>query len=274
MKTSGLVILSNQEKMGYPWRESITSFLPVVDEMVCVHNPLSDDGSRAMLEEFARDKKQIRIVSAPFDLLRYGWISYGIMRTVGYQACRGDIVVMFDADGVLHEKEAPRTLEQLKWFDTATEYVLGYWGKYRLYKPFTGWLQNKHSGIYHKGRLGDRFDFWRVDGGEVKGAPNVSLLYPNERSIQFDARLFGYEHFWDSEETMRFKINSYGQMIDRQHGRPVKTPEEYFKNYIEELKADLEKKGEVFTFTHPAIMQDKVNSINETHFAHSFFGWL
>lgn len=279
MKISGLVVLSNQEKLCYPWRESIRSFLPVVDEMVVVHNPLSDDNSRQLLEDFVKEfgEGKTRIVSAPFDLLKYGWVSYGIQRTVGYQACKGDVVVMFDSDGVLHEKDVPRLIEQLDWFDRSTEYVMAYWGKYRMYqyslRDTLYWDQNKHSGIYHKGRLGDKFDFWRIDGGEIKGAPNVSLIdQEKEKSIQFDAKLFGYEHFWDTEDVIRFKVNAYGQMIDRQHGREFKTPDEYYYLYMAELAEDIKKKGKRQFIKHPEVMQKKLSELKEEHFATNFFG--
>ena len=182
---SGLVILSEPENMKYPYIEAIKSVLPVVGEMVVILNPLVDDGARAKLEPLG-----VRIVQAAFDLEEFGWISYGIARTTGYQACNGDTVLMFDADGILHENEVTKLKERLEVFEkdeTNTPYA--YWTKYRFYTPTFYHQQNKHSGIYSKKVLGDRFDFYRGR----KGAPNLKYLKEGESSKQFDVTIYGYE---------------------------------------------------------------------------------
>ncbi len=269
MKISGLVVASELELGCYPYIESISSFLPVVDELVVAFNVYGrKDGSREKIEALS-DK--IRIVSTVFDIERYGWISYGIARTTGYQACKGDIVLMFDADGVLHEKDHETLVRQVDEFSNTPNKPTGYWEKHRFYQPTVYYSQHKHSGVYNKKILGDRFDFMMPNG---KGAPNFSRLESTEsRSYRLTVTLFGYEHLWDTREVLEYKVNRYGRMIDGLHGDPFKTPEEYFDAYMHRLIGGLvgREKG-MDVSQHPEIMQNKLKTINQTHFGHSFFG--
>ena len=261
---SGLVVLSEPKDMCYPYIESIKSIRPVVDELVVAWNPLVDDGSREELEKLG-----VRLVSAAFDLDEYGWISYAIARTTGYQACKGDTVLMFDADGILHEKQVEKLKARLDHFEkVATDHPYAYWTKYRFYKPTIYHDQYKHSGIYSKKILGDRFDFYRGR----KGAPNTKRIKPHETSKQFDIQLYGYEHLWDTKEVLYKKIIRYGKMIDRHYNKPYKADSQYIEDYLKNLKEKLEKKGQVMAINlQPAIIQPKLKSITEDHFGYAFF---
>lgn len=239
--------------------------LPAVNEMVVMMDILHEDGSREKIEKL--DKK-IRIVSSAFDLDKWGWISYGIMRTTGYQACKGDIVAMFDADGILHEKDIKSLKDNFKFLWMHGTHVSAYWGKYRFYKPTLYYDQHKHSGIYKKSVLGDRFDFF----GRHLGTPNKSRYYEGETDKQLAIRLYGYEHLWDTKEVFHEKIVRYGRMKDMRFGKPFKKEEEYHKEYMREL---LEKIGEVGRGMdindQPAIIQEKLKGINKNHFGFNFF---
>lgn len=261
---SGLVVLSEPENLCYPYMESIQSMLSVVDEVVVVWNPLVEDGSRTGVEKLG-----IRIVQAAFDLEEYGWISYAIARTTGYQACNGGTVVMFDADGVLHEQEVEPLKERLQQFDQQAEtHPYAYWRKYRFYKPTFYHDQNKHSGIYSKRILGDRFDFYRGR----KGAPNLKHLKENETSKQFNINIFGYEHIWDTKEILLKKILRYKKMKTRLYNETLKTDEEYYQEYISELISKMNEKGKEMDINlQPKIIQDKLRSVKKEHFGYAWF---
>lgn len=255
------------ERMCYPYLESVKSFLDVCDEIVCVHDPRRQDGSKEKLQALG-DK--IRIVPAAFDLDELGWLSYAIARTTGYQACNGDIILMFDADGVLHEKDQEQLKDEIKYFFEHPDRPTGYWLKHRFYTPTRYWQQNKHSGIYNKGVMGDRFDFYKGS----KGVPNTANL-PEElkHAKQFSIRLFGYEHLWDTKEVIREKVLRYGKMSDRLHGKELLSDEQYWNNYIENLKNRLNTTGKHMPIEdHPQVVRDKLRTLNETHFGYNFFG--
>jgi glycosyltransferase involved in cell wall biosynthesis len=269
-KISGLVVLSEPSWGCYPFIESITSFLSVVDELVVAFNVYGrQDGSREKI--MALNASKVRIVPTVFDIEKYGWASYGIARTMGYQACKGDVVLMFDGDGILHEKDIQTLVQDVTAF-ISEGWVSGYWNKYRTYKPTLYYNQYKHSGIYNKEKLGERLDFFRSDG---KGAPHFSNLTPQEeRSKSFHIFLFGYEHVWDTKEVLQFKVNRYGRMIDGLYNKPFKTPEQYFDEYMRSLVNKVNKEGKSMPISnHPAIIQKKLREVNETHFGFDFFGY-
>ncbi len=271
-KISGFVLVSDGYWGCYPWVESISSFLPVVDELVVVYNYYGrKDGTLEKLRELQKSNSKIRLIPCVFDIEKYGWTVYGVARNMGYYACTGDVVLMFDADGVLHENEENLLQRELGDF-IRNRNATGYWEKNRIYKPTQFYSQHKHSGIYSKKILGDRLSFMRSDG---KGAPNFDELTPPEQaSKKFSVTLFGYEHVWDTKEVLEYKVNRYGVMISKQHGEQVKTKEEYFEAYMRELVESMKIKGRYMELSrHPASMQEKVNSINETHFGYDYFGF-
>lgn len=269
-KISGMVIVSEAVWGCYPFVESIKSFLPVVDEMIVIFNVYGkNDGTLEALKGINDSK--IRIIPTSFDIEKHGWETYGIARTLGYQAAHGDIVLMFDCDGVLHEKD--HTVLAGNLFDfLGQNCATGYWEKYRCYKPDLYWDQHKHSGIYNKRILGDRLDFLRDDR---KGAFNFAQLTLQEgKSKSFSVILFGYEHMWDTKEVLNYKITRYGRMIDIQQGKSVKTPEEYFQIYMDDIAEGFKKKGKRMDLNnHPLIMQFKIRNLDETHFGYNFFNY-
>jgi len=176
---SGLCVLSEAIWGCYPFLESIQSFLPVLDEMVVIINPYGKDDTEKVVRERFVDDSRVRVVHAYFNIEQIGWKSYGIARTTGYQACHGDVVAMFDADGVLHEKDVDELRKVLNRLSGDTNWHNAYWEKNRIFTPKLYWLQHKHSGIYNKKKMGDRFDFYNDDG---RGIPSWGLIHKTERT--------------------------------------------------------------------------------------------
>ena len=64
-------------------------------------------------------------------------------------------------------------------------------------------------------------------------------------------------------------------MMDVQQRKPIKTPQEYFDIYMNELVAGLKQKGKRRNIeAHPAVMQEKLRELDETHFGYDLFGYL
>lgn len=268
---SGLTIISNPEKYKYPWQEAVTSFLPVCDEVVIVYNVYSTDGSQQLVEDFKNKNPKVRVVSGVFDLRKIGWLSYGVMRTTGYQACKGDIVAMFDSDGILHENQVELCKSMLNEMLNQKK-AYGFWQKNRIYAPTRYWDQHKHSGWYNKTVLKDDFDFYHPDG---RGIPNFDRLAKYGHSVELPVKLFGYEHVWDTKEMMEDRVTNYGYMKALKFGEEIKKPEEYFQAYIDELKEELSKKSKVMRLEdHPAIIQPKLKSLTPEDFGYNFWGMI
>ena len=266
-----MVTLSEPERMNFPYIESIKSFLPVVDEMVVIWNVLPEfqDEGREKIEAIGDPK--IRIVHGAFDLMRMGWISFGVMRTTGYHACTGDMVLMFDADGILHEKDHGNLKKELGVMANDKK-GYGFWMKHRFYSTTRCWRQGKHSGIYNKALLKDNFDFY---GSKVMGVPNWDIV-PDEYKPgrQITAYLYGYERIWDTEESVREKTKRYHEM-HRNAGTLGDKPEdeeEYYQNFLREKRERLAREGyDLPIKSHPKIIQEKLRGVTKDQCGYNLF---
>jgi glycosyltransferase involved in cell wall biosynthesis len=104
MKVSGFTFVRNAVKYGYPVVESITSILPVVDEMiVCLGN--SDDETEAVIKAIGSAK--IKIVHSVWDdSLREGGkvLAVETDKAIAATAADSDWLFYIQADEVVHEK--------------------------------------------------------------------------------------------------------------------------------------------------------------------------
>ena len=111
MKVSGFTFVRNAVKFDYPIIESITSILPLCDELVvCVGR--SDDDTLALVESIASDKIKI-IHSVWDDSLREGGKVLALETDKAFDAVAADSDWAFyiQADEVVHEKYLP-TIKQ------------------------------------------------------------------------------------------------------------------------------------------------------------------
>jgi len=261
---SGFVILSEPERFRYPYLESIKSFLPLCDEIIAVCNVLKDDGSTEKLKGL--DPK-VKVIGGLFDYERFGWASQGIMRTNGYYACAGDMALMFDADGILHERDIEKAREVIKQMhDNGTAY--GFWMKRRFNKRDKWVRQCKHSGIYNKSILGNNFNFY---GGKANYRPAWEMIPEDKRRAQnTDVWIYGYERCWDTREIFDYKLKQRRIMEMSAHFVP--SEEDYVKGFIRERQEKIAKEGQFMPIEEqPQIIQDKLRSINEEQFGYNLF---
>ena len=103
MNVSGFTFLRNASMNGYPFIESITSILPLVDEFVCVIGHSSDD----TLEKVSQiHDPKIRIIKSSWNekMSDRGFV-YGQQKMIGQYNCSGDWAFYLEGDEVLHEDE-------------------------------------------------------------------------------------------------------------------------------------------------------------------------
>jgi hypothetical protein len=253
-KISAFTILSEPERLCYPYIESIKSFLPLCDEIIVVYNILPEfqDGS---LEKLQSLDSKVKVISGLFDYKRLGWASQGIMRTNGYYACTGDIVLMFDADGIFHEKDINKTREELSRIVLDGVYW-GFWMKHHFYSKTHCWRQCKHSGIYNKKIMGNKFNFY---GHKGYYAPNWEL-FPKEKGRQLDTYIYGYEHLWETEEILRKKLED--SIVMQKSVHPDFMDYDEFRKTFDQRR--LEKMCYQIPVTEqPKIIQEKLNSITK-----------
>lgn len=267
MKVSAFVIMSEPEKLCYPYIESVKSFLPLCDEIIVVYNCLSSfqDGS---LPRIAAIDPKVKVIAGIFDYERFGWASQGIMRTNGYYAATGDIVLMFDADGIVHEQDYDLFRDQLsKFYDS--DYVYAFWQKKRFNKTDTWVPQHKHSGVYNKNKLGNHFNFY---GGKQLGVPNWEAIpEAQRRAQQLSATIYGYERIWDTRDIFDHKL-AMRRVMMKSGGYDVQPEEDFIKEFIKERQEKLDKEGQIMPIeAQPAIIQDKLKSVTPDMFGYNLW---
>lgn len=263
IKISAFTIVSEPERLCYPYIESIKSWLPLVDELIVVHNCLPEfqDDSYEKIESL--DPK-VKIIDGLFDYERFGWASQGIMRTNGYYACTGDIVIMFDCDGLLHENDV-EPLRNL--FNKVQDKAYGYFMKHRIFKPDTLIRQCKHSGWFNKRILGNNFNFY----GKSLYAPNWGMIpKEHERGQQLDIYVWGYERIFDTREVFFHKLRKRRIMETSAHEVPSES--DYITNYLNEVEDRMNREHKVVSINdHPQIIQDKLKEITKDMFGYNHF---
>lgn len=111
---SGFSILKNGEKFDFPWRESLRSLAPLVDEIVVAHGD-SDDGTGTALRELAKELPcPLVIIDSPWDAAsQKGGLELSRQTNIALDACRGDVVVYLQGDEVFHEADSTSVREDL-----------------------------------------------------------------------------------------------------------------------------------------------------------------
>ena len=101
---SAFCLTTNAFEMGFPLTESIKSWLPVIDELIVVDGG-STDGTIEAIEKIGDSK--IRIVNDKDTKWEKEWTYWRMNHNFnrGFEECKGDIILKFDVDRVLHEKD-------------------------------------------------------------------------------------------------------------------------------------------------------------------------
>ncbi|MBC7936339.1 MAG: glycosyltransferase family 2 protein [Rhizobacter sp.] len=116
MKISGFTFVKNAIKFGYPVVESVTSILPLVDEMiVCVGD--SEDETTALIQSIKTDK--IKIIHSVWDNnLREGGkvLAVETNKALAATAAGSDWLFYIQADEIVHEKYHPAIIAAMQQY--------------------------------------------------------------------------------------------------------------------------------------------------------------
>lgn len=254
MKVSGFTFVRNAVKYGYPVTESITSILPVVDEMVvCLGN--SDDGTEELINSIGSDK--IRIVHSVWDeSIREGGkvLAVETNKAMDEVASDSDWLFYLQADEVVHEKYHHSITNAMQQYlaDKNVEGLLfsynHFYGSYKYIGDGRSWYSKEIRIIRNNKQIRSYRDaqgFRKTDNRKL----NIK---------QIDAYIYHYG--WVKNPLMMYKkIAGVGKLWAGTDG--LNTSEEPDKNNV---TFDFSKIDSVTLFkgTHPAVMKQLVNSEN------------
>ena len=211
VKISAFCLTTNSIKNGYPFIESIKSWLPTVDELLVIDGG-STDGTIEAIQSINDSK--IRIISDEHTKWEENW-SYSRMGKNfdrGYQEATGDVVIKFDTDYILHEMSWNKSKNVHKSFRKDCEQLVN---QKKIALTFT------------------RFNFILIDRYHVKSKKTLGVNktealmrgYDIHYGLDLDKWGWGYEpvnsrfvengiHFGDMVRTRYDSIAAYGQLFN------------------------------------------------------------
>ncbi|MFW5804003.1 MAG: hypothetical protein ACOCWG_02110 [bacterium] len=149
MKISGFTFGKNLSKLYYPYKESILSILPIVDEFViALGDSENDDDSRRVIEAIKSHK--IKIIDTRWDIEKYpGGTELAHQTDIAKQHCSGDWLFYIQGDEVMHEKYLDVVREKCSRYlnDKDVEGLLfdyvHFWGDYEHYHKSHCWYRKE-----------------------------------------------------------------------------------------------------------------------------------
>ncbi|MEP7254609.1 MAG: glycosyltransferase family 2 protein [Ferruginibacter sp.] len=250
MKVSGFTFVKNAVKYGYPVVESITSLLPIVDEMiVCLGD--SEDETNKLVGSIGSDK--IKIIHSVWDnSLREGGkvLAMETDKAMDATAADSDWLFYIQADEALHEQYHPVILDAMK--------------KYKDDKRVEGLLFHYHHFYGSYKFIGDGRKWYSKEIRVIKNNKKVRS-YRDAQGFRLDNRklqvklidAYIYHYGWvRNPVAMQKKYTDFSKLW---------TPDDKHEQWAAEQK----KKGDqfdysnidsvtIFTGTHPAVMKELV----------------
>lgn len=254
----------NASKLYYPWKESIMSILPLVDEFIIALGDCDeDDNSRSIIESIASPK--IRIIDTIWDLKVYPNGTENAHQTnIAKSYCTGDWLFYLQADEVVHENDLPLIKAKCQEYlhNKNIEGLLfqykHFWGSYDKY-------HNSHT-WYNK---------------EIRIIRNQKDIHSWESAQSF-RRIpnFNGQNYRQQEGTFKLKVAQIDATI--YHYGWVRPPELMMLKQKsldtihkgKEKVLELEKQGRYifdygplqklthFSGTHPEVMQNRIKEFN------------
>lgn len=110
MKVSGFTFLNGAVSLGYPFRESIRSALPLCDEFVVVVGDTEDGTAEAVA---AMGDPRIKVYRSSWNRL-VGNFVLAQQTNVAYYSCTGDWAFYIQGDEILHEEDQQLVMDQMR----------------------------------------------------------------------------------------------------------------------------------------------------------------
>jgi len=147
MKISGFTFLRNGEILGYPFKESILSVLPLVDEFIVALGN-SEDNTEEILKSI--NNKKIKIIKTQWNekMQDRGFV-YAQQKMIGQFNCTGDWAFYLEGDEIIHENDLDKIYESMKKYKDnnnvevlAFDYIHFYGNAY-TYVDSPGWYRKE-----------------------------------------------------------------------------------------------------------------------------------
>lgn len=292
IKLSAHVNIKNPKSWGYPYLESIQSFLDLADEVVVVNGAKEDDGSIEEIKKL-RGAEKLKIIfnEWPDDWV---WDQIAINVQKGYEACSGDWAFKFDIDYVfdptckdyLYETiaRAEKMRVPLKALSVKKRnFILA--DRY-FHKTYTPLIVNKkeYPNIFY-GINYDTSDFMgALDKMEEKNGVAIGWSIANQLELirSCNINIFCYDFTFMTKELVEknrkmFDVAKAKYDDPMLSERRIKIIKNIALDKIKEIMVGRMDNNQFYNFEeindHPVYMHKKLNNLSKDMFGYNLFGW-
>jgi len=253
MTISGFSFVRNALTYDFPLRESLSSLLPLCDDIVVAVGRSDDD----TLEVVRSIDPGIRTVETVWDdSLRQGGRVYAQQTDIALAECRGDWCIYLQADEVLHERDCDTLLRLLHQADSDSRVeallfsYLHFYGSYDYVAVDRTWYRHEIRAVRNTGNViswGDAQGFRTESGGAARKL----------RARPTDVRVFHYG--WvrpPQEQGRKVRAMHHYWHDDSWISENVPSPDAFDYNGAYELRR--------YDGQHPAVMRDRIAAASWT----------
>lgn len=257
MRISGFSFIRNGIKLHYPFVESISSILPICDEIVIAVGNCSD-GTREAISRIAPEK--IRIIDTVWnDSMRQGGYILAEQTNIALDAITGDWGFYLQGDEVIHENDLPEIVKAAEKYhgNDSIEGLLFKWfhffGNYDyIAKPLT---RGNYPFEVRLIRNDKSIRSFRDAQGFRKSIPGNPRKFQHLRVKKLNASVYHYAKVRGPEAELERALAFHRLWHDDEWLKSYKKGKGLY-NY--DSKFPLMK----FNGSHPAVMSERIASTN------------
>jgi hypothetical protein len=276
MKVVGFTFVRNGVQFDYPFLESISSLLPLCDEVI-VAVGRSDDNTLEHIKSLRSSK--LRIVETVWDdSLRTNGTILSQQTNLALDQAIGDWAVYLQADEVLHENDYPNILDAMARFQDVSEvegllfHYNHFYGSYQYVGDSRRWYRREirivrpSSGVRS---WGDAQGF-RIDGHKLRVKLIEATVYHYGWVKPPEIQQLKQKYFnklWHSDEWVNQQVGNTSE-YDYQQGGRLKI----FKgNHPSSMEGKIKKQNWNFLYDHEKVHQTLLEQMLDSF--ESRFGW-
>ncbi|MCG2617661.1 glycosyltransferase family 2 protein [Terrimonas sp. NA20] len=251
MKVCGFSFVRNGVKLEYPFLEAIRSILPLCDEVIVAVGKSTDD----TLEQIKSLGPKITIIETVWEEGLVQGRVLAVETDKAFQAIpdKYDWCIYIQGDEVIHEKYHPVMRESMQQYlddkkvDGFLFHYTHFFGSYAYVGVNAGWYRREIRIVRNNKEI---FSYRDAQGFRKK---------PNDKLRVKLINAYIYHYGWVRKpEAMREKEKQKIKLYDN-NAAAISGYTEYMNDYTYEKATQPVK---LFTGTHPAVMQERVNAQN------------
>jgi hypothetical protein len=270
MKLSIFTTITSPNKRGDTWRESITCYEQLADEVIVV------DGDKQFEREVAfMQPTNVSVVDSEWPK-EFSWEFIGQQFQRGYETCTGDWVIHADLDFIFHERDY-RAI-RMACENNPEAPALSFW-KHQFVLPDRYNLKSRLVIAVNKGKFGDRI---RFDGGGESDLcqPSLDGEYIKPADVpEAQIPFYNYEKILKTRQQIADDQGRMERAYFRHFGKTQYgsdgTDEGAYNNWIEAQKGKFNKPQKFIKLTdHPKVMQETIKNLTVDQWGYSGHGYL